>query len=332
MQDTPIPPFVIKATAAACLGGILFGYDLGVISAALPKLTETFALKENQQDMVVSFLFIGCSFGALVGGNLCDKYGRKRMIIATDFVFLIGSTVLYFAPTFEIVLLGRILIGSAVAISGIADVAYLHEISPIEYRGSIVSCNEACISLGFLISYLVGYWFSLHVSNDSWRDMFALGSVIATIQMVAMHMMPESPVWLKEKGYTEKATTVLNLIYGTESCAKRHTNGFEVVQGKNGEYPNENDEDVPTSPALSLDKDQPVTEVEQPPEIFSIETCRTFYRQIIIAIFLCTMQNLCGNTNILNFAPEIFGQIGFESEASVLICTSIVGVVSNSSK
>jgi Sugar (and other) transporter len=125
---------VIQITVIASIGGILFGYDLGVISGALPQLTKTFALTESQQELVVSVLYIGGLIGAGVGGPLCDTFGRKTTILLTDIIFASGAILLLLAPSFEIVILGRIILGFGIAISGIADVSYLHEISPLHIR------------------------------------------------------------------------------------------------------------------------------------------------------------------------------------------------------
>merc|ERR1712232_641821 len=133
--------FMIKAVAIASIGGVLFGYDLGVICGALPQLTKEFNLSDKQQEMVVSFLFIGCGFGAFVGGDFCDRFGRKRTIIITDLVFCLGGLVLMLAQNIGTVLLGRIVLGTAVSVSGIADVSYLTEIAPSSHRGALVSCN-----------------------------------------------------------------------------------------------------------------------------------------------------------------------------------------------
>jgi len=124
--------------------------------------------------MVVSFLYIGGIIGSVLGGTLCDVSGRKRAILFTDIFFIIGSTILFFSDSFEAVLLGRIIVGFAVAVSGIADVAYLHEISPVEWRGAIVSVNEACISFGFLVSYITGYGVATLDPDNGWRIMFGL--------------------------------------------------------------------------------------------------------------------------------------------------------------
>lgn len=134
-QQRPPSPFVIQVTAIASLGGILFGYDLGVISGALPQLAATFDLSSSQQEVAVSILYLGGGVGAMVGGSICDLFGRKRAILMTDVIFLIGALILYAAPTFQVVVLGRVVLGFAIAVSGIADVSYLHEIAPVQWRG-----------------------------------------------------------------------------------------------------------------------------------------------------------------------------------------------------
>lgn len=100
--------------------------------------------------------------------------GRKTAILFTDIIFIIGSIILFLSESFETVLIGRFVVGFAVAVSGIADVAYLHEISPMEYRGAIVSVNEACISFGFMVSYLAGYGLTLLDPDNGWRIMFGV--------------------------------------------------------------------------------------------------------------------------------------------------------------
>jgi len=140
-----LTPFLIRAILAASIGGILFGYDMGVVSGALPQLTDEFLLSPSHQEMIVSFLYLGCCIGAAIGGAFCDAAGRKRTICITDLVFLLGAVVLSYANSLGQLLLGRVIVGIAVSVSGIADVAYLHEISPPQWRGAIVSVNEACI-------------------------------------------------------------------------------------------------------------------------------------------------------------------------------------------
>ena len=140
-----IPPFVVKATTIASLGGLLFGLDLGCISGALPQIVNAFDLTERQSELVVSFLYIGGGLGAAIGGSLCDAAGRKSAILVTDIVFLLGAVILFFSPSLAVVLLGRIVMGFGVAVSAIADVSL--GIGPSEInrvsqeRVAIISAN-----------------------------------------------------------------------------------------------------------------------------------------------------------------------------------------------
>lgn len=103
--------FVIQLTITASLGGCLFGYDLGAISVTLPQLAKTFDLDDNQKELVVSILYVGGIVGAVCGGSLCDKIGRKITIILTDIIFMIGALWLYFASSYTQVVTGRFVVG-----------------------------------------------------------------------------------------------------------------------------------------------------------------------------------------------------------------------------
>ena len=117
----PVTPFIRRCTAVACLSGILFGYDLGVVSGALPSLSASLQLTDSQAETVVAFLFIGSALGSFIGGDITDRIGRKRSILVCDGIFLIGSLILGLAPSYGVILFGRIVIGIAVAIAAIAD-------------------------------------------------------------------------------------------------------------------------------------------------------------------------------------------------------------------
>lgn len=341
-----IPKFVKKAVFVASLGGILFGYDMGVVSAALPQLRNEFELNEAQEGMIVSFLFLGGAVGAGIGGTLCDTAGRKKAIIITDAVFLIGAISLFVSQTFLELLIGRFVVGFAVAVSGIADVAYLHEISPVEWRGSIVSVNEACISFGFLVSYLAGYGITRWVEHDGWRYMFGAGGFISLLQLVGMRFMPESPVWLQDKGRTEEAKIVLALI-GYHDDDNNNTNSDHDFTLNDKKSENETVEDYGleesgcnrrqrssssqhlASPNNSFEKSSPMHEVNYASMNLEGDGNKDLtspqneflasYRQMIIAAFLSIMQQFCGHSNVLNYAPEIFAEVGVASLSSTVL-------------
>ncbi|CAB9498293.1 xylose-proton symporter-like 3, chloroplastic [Seminavis robusta] len=222
------PPFVMQVTAIASLGGVLFGYDMGVIAGALPQLKETFDLSSKQEELVVSILYVGGGLGAAFGGTICDFLGRKPAILWTDVTFMVGASILFMAPHVSMVCVGRVVVGFAVAVSGIADVSYLHEIAPTQWRGAIVSVNEACISLGFLLAFVMGTVLTPPTQQDDngddgiqppprgWRYMFLFAGFMAFIQFVGMWSMPESPIWLKEQGRHDECRAALRRINGRD--------------------------------------------------------------------------------------------------------------------
>jgi len=215
-----IPPAILRAACIASLGGILFGYDLGAISLALPPLAEAFSLSPADCETVVAAVYIGGVVGAAVGGPACDYAGRKVAIMTTDVMFATSSLLLALAPNAGCVIAGRLAVGVAVSVSAIADVSYLTEISPERYRGGIVSLNEACIALGFLVAYAVGGVFRwIDSGGGYWRIMFGLAGFIAALQYFLMRDMPESPVYLVSRGRVDEAREALYQMYG---CRAEH--------------------------------------------------------------------------------------------------------------
>eukprot|EP01035_Chromulina_nebulosa_P021559 gene21559-27914_t len=149
-------------------------------------------------------MYAGCVFGASIGGSVCDYFGRRITVFIVSIVFIIGALIQALAPTVSILYIGRFIIGIGVAISAIVDVTYLNEISPLEYRGAVVSTNEFMITVGFLLAFLTDYGFEN--VNQGWRYMFGFPGVLSIIWSVLMYSMPESPRWLLVKGRVDEAT------------------------------------------------------------------------------------------------------------------------------
>jgi len=301
---------LFKAVCFSSLGGILFGYDLGVISGALPQISVSFDLSESQKESVVSFLYLGGLFGAALGGFVCDKYGRKVAILFTDVVFAIGALLLSTSQSYLSVLCGRFVVGFAVAVSGCADVSYLSEISPVQWRGSIVSRNEACITFGFLVAYAAGYGFTLLDPYNGWRYMFGVSAIAAAAQFFVMLSMPESPVWLAgpNNNRIEEAKASLMRIYE-----------FSSVEEVN-DYYNMEFQYIVSSEIISYQQDK------QEETLSNHHMWQQLFRQSSIAIFLSVVQQFCGHTNVLNFAPIIFSNAGVGQKSS-LAYTILLGIV-----
>lgn len=305
-----IPPFVVKATCMASLGGILFGYDMGVVAGALPQLKEDFHLSERQQEGVVGLLYLGAGLGACFGGIICDRLGRKTGILITDGIFIAGAAILFLATSVHVLYLGRIVVGFGISVSGIADVAYLHEMAPVDWRGSLVSVNEGCISLGFLFAFLAG--FLLNERASGWRYMFGISGIIALLQLVGMWTLPESPLWLKEQGRIEEHNAALRMIHGgEEQLPTDEEGGTEAndqldIPARGQPSPNTDDQCDTLSSTVILSPSS-----GRHRKLY--ETISLYHKQISIALFLAVFQQLSGQASVLNFTPSIFSSLEKEN-------------------
>jgi sugar porter (SP) family MFS transporter len=198
---------VVGGAAITALGGLLFGYDTGVVSGALLFLRHEFGgLSNIQQELVTSLLLAGAMAGALLAGRLADRIGRRLTILITATVFVVGVLLAAFTPSYAVLLIARVVIGLAVGASSLTVPLYIGEAAPPRVRGALVSLNQLAITVGILVSYLVDYGLS---SSGNWRLMFGLAAVPAVLLFAGILTQHESPHWLIEHGRDEQARSVL---------------------------------------------------------------------------------------------------------------------------
>lgn len=199
--------YLIMVACMAALGGVLFGYDIGIVSGAILQLREEFRLDCIKQEMVVSSMLMGAVLASLTGGFIVDFIGRRMSIIINAVVFLTGAIILAIAPSFAVLVIGRFVVGFGVSLSAIAECIYISEIAPAKRRGLLVSFNEVGICIGILLAYSVNVVFIGLPSG--WRYMFGLSGIPAAIQGVGMFFLPHSPRWLIVNGQDEKACKMI---------------------------------------------------------------------------------------------------------------------------
>jgi sugar porter (SP) family MFS transporter len=205
--DRAIQRHVVIASGITALGGLLFGYDTGVISGALLFLKNDFGgLSSFEQELVTSLLLVGAVGGALVAGRIADRLGRRPTVMITACVFVVGVALAAFAPEFWILLAARIIIGLAVGSASMVVPLYIGEVAPPKLRGGLVSLNQLAITVGILVSYLADYGLQ---STENWRLMFGLAAIPAVLLFVGMLFQHESPSWLITKGRDAEARAVL---------------------------------------------------------------------------------------------------------------------------
>src|SRR6195256_4706270 len=213
------------------LGGLLFGYDTGVISGALLFIPNDFKLSPFLQGAIVAGLLLGAMIGAAFAGRLSDRLGRRRLIIIAAVVFTVGSLLAAVAPSVAVLVAARFIIGLAVGSAALVVPLYLSEIAPTEVRGAIASLNQLMIVGGILAAFVVN---ALLASSGNWRLMLGLAAVPSLILLVGMLFMPETPRYLVHTGEEETAREVLEDLPGDEPPEERIGEIREVEQHEEG--------------------------------------------------------------------------------------------------
>lgn len=284
--------YIIAAIAAT--GGLLFGYDTGVISGALIFIRDEWNLDEQAQELVVSAVLIGATFGALVSGKITDVLGRKKVSFITAVIFTLGSIATGMAPSVEILIAGRIVIGVAVGIASFTVPLYISEISPSKSRGALVSLNQLAITIGILVSFICGYAFAS--SEFGWRLMFLAGFIPSMILAIGMIFLPETPRWLMTKGREEEAKEIIKRIDPNGDADE------EIRQIKEAMHREEGGDWR---------------------ELFK----KWLRRPLIIGIGIFFFQQYSGINAIFYYAPVIFEQSGFNTANTSILATVSLGVV-----
>ena len=288
----------------ACFGGLLFGYDTGVINGALRPMSQELGLTAVSEGVVTSSLVFAAALGAVTCGKICDMIGRRRMIIYLALMFFVGTVVVVFAPNISLLVLGRILLGLAVGGASIVVPVYLSELAPHEIRGSISGRNEVAIVSGqlaaFVVNAVIGNIWG-HI-DGIWRVMFAICAIPAVCLFIGMLRMPESPRWLVEHDRRDEALAVLMTVR-TEERARAELGSVEVVaESSTGEQ--------------------------------RIGYRKFFYSKWLIRIVLIGMgvavcQQLTGINSIMYYGQIVLIESGFAADAALIanIAPGIVAVL-----
>ncbi|MEU2774321.1 sugar porter family MFS transporter [Streptomyces sp. NPDC007162] len=201
-------------TVIATFGGLLFGYDTGVINGALPYMSKDLGLNSVTEGMVTSSLLLGAALGAVAGGRLSDARGRRRTILTLAVLFFAGALGATLAPTTAVMIVARFVLGLAVGGASVTVPVYLAEISPAERRGALVTRNELMIVSGQLLAFTSNAVIA-NVGGESggvWRWMLVIATVPAVVLWFGMLVMPESPRWLASQTRFGEALEVLKQV------------------------------------------------------------------------------------------------------------------------
>jgi SP family galactose:H+ symporter-like MFS transporter len=278
----------------AALGGLLFGYDTGVISGALLFLKQSFALDPTQQEIATSSVLVGAILGALAAGRVNDAIGRKKTLLTLAVIFTVGALLTAIAPNFILFLLFRVIVGIAIGAAASVVPVYSSEIAPSRLRGTLVTFNQLAVTVGIAVSY----WVDLAYAHAgfSWQPMFATAAIPSVLLFFGMLISPETPRWLAHRGQWDDAHRVLERIQGADP--------EKEIQNIRASFR------------------------EEKQQAGLRELLRPGIRMaLIVGIALAVFQQFVGVNTIIYYAPTIFQRAGFASANTAILATSVVGVV-----
>lgn len=279
----------------ASLGGLLSGYDTGVISGALLFINESWNLADTTQGILVSSVLIGAVIGAATNGILADMFGRKKIIMATAVIFTLGSIMCAFAPNIFVLIASRIFVGFAVGVVNFVVPLYLSEISPKHLRGTLVSLYQWAITAGILFSYFINAVFAHAVYN--WRWMLFAGVIPGIVLFVGMCFMHDTPRWLVSKKRDEEAKIAFKKI----------------------------EPEVDTEKEIEDIRKTILNEGTKSDKKFRLK--KWMIMPFVVGIGIMFAQICTGINTIIYYAPTIFKNAGFESNITAIYATTGIGVI-----
>jgi sugar porter (SP) family MFS transporter len=286
--------YLIFICTIAMFGGLMFGFDIAIISGANASLQSHFNLDELELGWGTGSLVLGAMFGALGSGGLTDRFGRKKVLIYVALLFAVSCMGSALSQTFLAFVLSRILGGLSVGAASVLSPMYVAEVAPRKIRGTLVSVYQLTIVIGILISYLINY--GLYGVENDWRWMFATGAVPSVLFFLGLFAIPESPRWLYLKGYKAESRAIIGRIVGSADA------DLEIREI-----------------ATTLEAQRSTTKLR---ELLSPSTRKAAFVGFLIA----GLVQLDGMNAVVNYAPKIFQGAGFEIQ-NALLNTSFIGVI-----
>ncbi|MCK0129284.1 MFS transporter [Erythrobacter sp. F6033] len=305
MQVSTTRRNVTRYALIAAFGGFVFGLDAANISGAMRYVSALFGLSSTQAGLVASVPLVGVIFALFFTGMLCDRFGRKRILLAIAYTYLVSAALSAFAPSYEVLVLGRFIGGVAFA-SLTVSAMYIGEIAPADQRGRFVSVSQLLITLGSLLAFIVNYFLvgwiddvAMFTDQNIWRFMLGFEIIFNVIWIAALYTIPKSPRWLISKGQDIEAREIFAKTLPEDQVAAVLADVEQSVE-------NETRTDV----------------VVQLGKLFS----RPMWYVLAVACIYAVVQGATGMNAVLFFAPTVFEQVGMTTE-DTFFQTMILGLV-----
>lgn len=288
-------PFVKVVACIATLGGLLFGYDTGVISGALLFMGDELHLTPFTTGLVTSSLLFGAAFGALISGHFAASAGRKKIIIILAAIFAVGAMGTSMAPDVNWMIFFRLVLGVAVGGAAATVPVYIAEIAPANKRGQLVTLQELMIVSGQMLAYISNAGFNAAWGgHETWRWMLAIATIPAVALWIGMMFMPDSPRWYAMKGRLAEARQVL------ERTRAKSDVEWELTEIEETLTEDEN-------------KGKPSLRELRKPWLLKL---------FFIGVGIAVIQQLSGVNTIMYYAPTMLKAVGMSTDAALFATIS----------
>ncbi len=300
LQEKGSIKYLVLICLVAALGGLLFGYDTGVINGSIKFVQMKFELSAAMKGFAASSALLACIFGAALAGTMSDRFGRRNVLIVSAVLFLVSAIGSAIPRNITEFIIFRFIGGLGVGAASMTSPMYIAEISPARIRGRMVSVNQLAIVIGMLIVYFVNM-FIARIGDEAWnvatgwRWMFGSESIPAIILLVLAFFVPESPRWLTKQGKKEEALDILSRVDGAEYAKQ------EMAQIEN---------------AISHESGS-IGQLFHP----------GMRMLLIIGITLAVLQQVTGINVFLYFGSDIFEKLGGNTIDAALLQQVLVGAV-----
>jgi len=280
----------------AAFGGLVFGYDIIVVSGVIPQVVKQFELTAFQLGFLVSCALWGCAIGSGLGGIIIDAFGRKKVLIIASIILSISAVWCSIANSTTLLISVRLLGGIGCGLVAISCPLYISEVSPEKYRGRMVTLYHFSVCFGIVICVFVNWaiflfadehldsktlspfwrWF---VIDQSWRSMLASEAFPGVLFLIGTFLLPESPRWLIENDRTQEAESILAKINGKNRAHQIYIEIRDTVR------------------------------FESRISFFDLFTAKLF-RPLLLSILICVFSEACGISVVLYYGPQLFEQAG----------------------
>ncbi len=280
--------YVYFISLVAALGGLMFGFDLGIITGVVPYIEHQFNLSGFHLGFVVAVFELGAMAGALGIAFVAKKYGRKRSMIFCAILLCITSVGVAYAQGANNLAVWRFVQGVCVGAASVLSPMYIAEVAPAKVRGKLVALNQLTIIMGILISSICNFYFGENdLESQNWRYMFLSALVPSVLFLVFLFFIPESPRWLLTKpGFEDQAHRILNKIY---------KNNRELAEKRMGEI-----------------KDAGSKRTGQSGVALKVLFGKAFLPIVLVGFGIAFLQQFCGINNVIPFMQKIFIMAGIE--------------------